>query len=244
MSNDRSVLVVDDEPDLTDLLAYNLKREGYTALVAHNGRDGLALAAAHKPDLIVLDLMMPAPDGLEVARQIRNNPDLAHTPIIMLTAKSTELDELAGLTAGADDYITKPFSPRVLIARVGALLRRARANAEGDATNQIACGPIEIDPDTHEVFVEQVPVSLTVTEFRILAALVSEHNKVLSRASLITRAMGPGVTVTERTIDVHVTSIRRKMGAHAGMIKTVRGVGYRLIEPEPSLDKPSPSGPS
>lgn len=235
MSTTRCVLVVDDEPDLTDLLAYNLKREGYTALVAHNGRDGLAMAAAHKPDLIVLDIMMPAPNGLEIARQIRKNPELERTPIIMLTAKSAEMDELSGLTAGADDYITKPFSPRVLIARIGALLRRAKTAAEGESTNHIACGPINIDLDTHEVYVGEEEASLTVTEFRILAALVSQQNKVLSRASLITRAMGPGVTVTERTIDVHVTSIRRKMGPHAAMIKTVRGVGYRLIEPESSL---------
>lgn len=235
MSTTRCVLVVDDEPDLTDLLAYNLKREGYTALVAHNGRDGLAMAAAHKPDLIVLDIMMPVPNGLDVAREIRKNPELEHTPIIMLTAKSTEMDELAGLTVGADDYITKPFSPRVLIARVGALLRRSKASAGEAATNQISCGPISIDLDTHEVFIDEDAASLTVTEFRILAALVSQQNKVLSRASLIARAMGPGVTVTERTIDVHVTSIRRKLGPHAAMIKTVRGVGYRLIEPESSL---------
>ncbi|MFG0306265.1 MAG: response regulator [Phycisphaerales bacterium JB040] len=233
MTTARTVLVVDDEPDLTDLLAYNLKREGYTTVEAHNGRDAMRLTLSHKPDLIILDVMMPAPDGIEVARQIRANPEVSETPIIMLTAKSSENDQLAGLTVGADDYITKPCSPRLLVARVGALFRRLES--AGPATgNTISAGPIEIDPDSHEARVSGELIPLTVTEFRILAALVAQQSKVLSRSSLITRAMGPGVTVTERTIDVHVTSIRKKLGEHSGMLKTVRGVGYRLVEAENS----------
>lgn len=233
MNTARTVLVVDDEPDLTDLLAYNLKREGYVTIEAHNGRDAIRLATAHKPDLIILDIMMPAPDGMEVARQIRANPELSETPIIMLTAKSGENDQLEGLTVGADDYITKPCSPRLLVARVAALFRRVQA-AGTDSGNTIGAGPIEIDLDSHEARLSGELIPLTVTEFRILAALVAQRAKVLSRSSLITRAMGPGVTVTERTIDVHVTSIRKKLGEHSVMLKTVRGVGYRLVETESS----------
>jgi len=233
MNTARTVLVVDDEPDLTDLLAYNLKREGYTTVEAHNGRDAIQLALAHKPDLVILDIMMPAPDGIEVARQIRANPEISETPIIMLTAKSGENDQLAGLTVGADDYITKPCSPRLLVARVAALFRRMQV-PDTNAGNSIVAGPIEIDLDTHEARLDGELIALTVTEFRILAALVAQRTKVLSRSSLITRAMGPGVTVTERTIDVHVTSIRKKLGEHSPMLKTVRGVGYRLVEAENS----------
>jgi two-component system phosphate regulon response regulator PhoB len=225
MSDRKHILVVDDEKDLTELLAYNLKKVGYLVSVAHSGRQALDLISAQSPDLILLDVMLPEFSGTEIANRIRTNPKTASIPIIMVTAKGEELDQVVGLTVGADDYIAKPFSMKVLLARVEAVLRRSgRAMPE---SRLLALGPVEVNLETHEAFVRGEPLKLTLTEFRILTSLIQAEGKILSRAALMSKAMGPGVTVTERTIDVHVTAIRKKLGEAGGMIRTVRGVGYR-----------------
>jgi two-component system phosphate regulon response regulator PhoB len=226
MATRKHILIVDDERDLCELLSYNLGRAGYETAVVHTGRAALEAVSARTPDLVILDVMLPELSGTEVASRIRTNPATASLPILMLTAKTEEVDQIVGLTVGADDYVTKPFSVKVLTARVEAILRRT-ARPVGEH-RRASLGPIEVDPDTHEVFVDGQPIRLTLTEFRLISTLVMGQGKVLSRNTLMTRAMGPGVTVTERTIDVHVTSIRKKLGQHAGMIRTVRGVGYRL----------------
>lgn len=226
-----TVMVVDDEPDLLELVAYNIRQDGHEVLTATNGLAALEMVKSRQPDVVVLDVMMPGLSGLEVARRLRSQTETASIPIVMLTARAEEKHELEGLDAGADDYISKPFSMQVLIARVKAVARRV--GASGTKKNSLEMGPIAIDLDEHAAFVSGEEMKLTITEFRILAALISAQGKVLSRPALISRAIGPGVTVTERTIDVHVTSIRKKLGEHAGLIKTVRGVGYRAsTEPE------------
>ncbi len=231
IDHDRLVLVVDDEADLADLIAFNLSKSGYRAQVARDGRAALQRIAAEVPDLVVLDLMLPGLSGTEVASRLRTDPATAKLPIIMLTAKADEVDQLVGLALGADDYITKPFSMKVLLARIDAVLRRA---GEGPATEAgLHMGGVRIELDSHEVTAAGSSVKLTLTEFRLLTALVQAGGRVLSRRHLMGRAMGPGVTVTERTIDVHMTAIRKKLGSCGGLIRTVRGVGYRAAaEPE------------
>ncbi|MFZ4430698.1 MAG: response regulator [Phycisphaerales bacterium] len=220
------ILIVDDERDLVELVGYNLRKAGFDIAVAFTGRQALESVARRAPDLILLDVMLPELSGTEVASRIRSNPQTASIPIIMLTAKSEEVDQIVGLTVGADDYIPKPFSMKVLTARVQALLRRVARSNVGDAN--LRFGDLSINLETHEVLLADEPVKLTLTEFKLLAALAQESDKVLNRQRLIAKAMGAGVTVTERTIDVHMTSIRKKLGAASGIIKTIRGVGYRL----------------
>lgn len=227
MSAHKHILVVDDERDLTELLTYNLKKAGYHVSVAFSGRQALESVASHVPDLILLDVMLPEFSGTEIANRVRTNPKTAGVPIIMVTAKGEELDQVVGLTVGADDYISKPFSMKVLLARVEAVLRRS-SRARPESPN-LTLGPIEVNVETHEAFVSGQALKLTLTEFRILTSLIQADGKILSRATLMTKAMGPGVTVTERTIDVHVTAIRKKLGEYGSMIRTVRGVGYRAI---------------
>ncbi len=234
MNQYKSILIVDDERDLVDLLTINLQKAGYQTSAALNGRQALAALEVAHPDLILLDLMLPEISGIEVARRVRTDPATAQIPIVMLTAKGTEGDQLAGLTMGADDYIAKPFSMRVLLARVEAVLRRT---AKPDAAPRtFALSTIVLNTDTHQATVDGVPIKLTLTEFRLLCALIQASGRILSRSALMQRAMGPGVTVTERTIDVHVTSIRKKLGNHANKIKTVRGVGYRMVDSDDADD--------
>jgi two-component system phosphate regulon response regulator PhoB len=232
MTDTRHILVVDDERDLVELLQYNLQKAGYRVSTAKNGRAALDAAFKDHPDLVVLDVMLPELTGTEVASRLRTNPSTAEVPILMLTAKGEEVDQIVGLTVGADDYVTKPFSLNVLLARIEALLRRSSGGTSG--AKALRLGSVAIDPETHEVRVDEETVKLTLTEFRLLATLIQAGGRVQSRSSLMSRAMGPGVTVTERTIDVHMTSIRKKLGQAAGMIKTVRGVGYRA-----TLDAPA-----
>lgn len=220
------VLVVDDESDLVELLSYNLRQAGYEPIGARNGLEALQAAARFRPHLVVLDVMMPEMSGVEVARRLRSDPKLVKTPIIMLTARASEQDQVAGLSAGADDYVAKPFSPKVLLARIEAVLRRA---ADQSAPAKLTLGPVVMDLDTHEVAVEGQPVTLTPTEFRLLAALIQARGRVLTRDQMIARGMGPGITVTGRAIDVHIAAVRRKLGAHEGLVQTVRGVGYRAV---------------
>lgn len=235
MSTRKHILVVDDEKDLCDLISYNLRRAGYEVAAAHTGRAALDYIAEKSPDLVVLDVMLPELSGTEVASRIRSNPATASLPIVMVTAKGEEVDQLVGLTVGADDYIAKPFSTKILVARIEAVLRRSGSPSQAGKT--LSLGAIEIHTDTHEVLVDGEPVKLTLTEFRLLTALINAGGKVLSRSVLMARAMGPGITVTERTIDVHITSVRRKLGDHAGVVKTIRGVGYKATpDEEPDAD--------
>jgi DNA-binding response OmpR family regulator len=207
--------------------AYNLRKSGYDVALASNGRAALEAIAQKTPDLVILDVMLPELSGTEVASRIRSNPSTASLPIIMVTAKGEEVDQLVGLTVGADDYIAKPFSIKILQARIEAVLRRSKG--AGQSGRVLSMGPISINTESHEATVEGESLKLTLTEFRLLSSLVAAQGKVLSRNVLMSRAMGPGVTVTERTIDVHITSIRKKLGKYAGLVTTVRGVGYRLV---------------
>ncbi len=234
MKPHRHILIVEDERDLADLLSYNLQRAGYHTTTVHDGRAALQAVAKAQPDLILLDLMIPEVSGTEVAGRIRSDPQVSSTPIVMLTARGDEVDQIVGLSVGADDYVTKPFSIRVLLARIEAVLRRTGEPSTGGSST-LQLGPILLHTDTHEASVEGRAVRLTLTEFKLLASLIQAQGKILSRARLMAKAMGPGVTVTERTIDVHMTAIRRKLGPAGSLLLTVRGVGYRATT-EPSAD--------
>lgn len=228
----RRVLVVDDEPDLVELLQFNLEKSGFGVLTASNGREALNAARIERPDLAIVDVMMPEMDGIELVKRLKADPKTSTMPILMLTAKTAEQDELAALSIGADDYVPKPFSMKILLARVQSLLRRSteRVSETGD---ELRLGEIFVDLRSHEARLRDKSLALTKTEFRILAALIAAEGRVLSRASLIGKAIGVGVAVTKRTIDVHVTSLRRKLEDHGAMIRTVRGVGYRAAETDP-----------
>lgn len=225
MASRKHILIVEDERDLADLIAYNLEKAGYATSVANAGRRALEVVEQTPPDLIILDLMLPELSGTEIATRLRAAPRSASIPIIMLTAKTSEAEQLTGLALGADDYITKPCSMKVLVARVAAVLRRSESTPKPDSALRL--GPITVDLTTHEAQVNAQTLKLTLTEFRLLASLLQAGGRVLSRAALMSKAMGPGVTVTERTIDVHITAIRKKLGPAGSMIRTVRGVGYR-----------------
>jgi DNA-binding response OmpR family regulator len=223
----RRVLVVDDDVKTVELVKLYLNRDGYRVMTAYDGIEALRLARTGRPDLIVLDLMLPGMDGLEVCRTLRNESDV---PIIMLTAMTTDQDKLTGLELGADDYITKPFSPRELAARVRTVLRRIPGE-RGPA--QVRHGKLTVDFHKHEVTLTGKPVLLTSVEFRLLGVLAKEPGRVFSRAQLIEQALGPDFEGFDRTIDVHILKLRRKLEpdpAHPTYIKTVYGVGYKLAE--------------
>ena len=228
MARRKKILVVDDERDLVELITMNLQRNGYEVISAHDGAMGLELARKSRPDLIILDVMMPGLSGRDVTVALKGDADTAGIPILMLTAKTEETDIIVGLSMGADDYVTKPFSMKVLMARVSAVLRRKAA--VDPAQTLVSAGPIVIDQGKHEVTVEGRPINLTPTEFKLLTAIFAARGRVLSRDQLMDRAMGTDVFVTDRAIDVHVTAVRKKLGEYAWMIHTVRGVGYRLLE--------------
>jgi len=233
----RRVLVVDDEKDIVELVAYNLGRNGYETLVAYNGNEALNIARRELPDLIILDLMLPGIDGTEVARRLKADSATAGIPIVMLTAKGEETDVVVGLTLGADDYVTKPFSMKVLLARVASVLRRAEpAAADADEGGVLKAGPLSIDTQKHEVALDGEPIQLTLTEFKLLTAMVNSRGRVLTRDQLMDKAMGTDVMVTDRAIDVHITSIRKKLGKDNWLVNTVRGVGYRLRESPEDTD--------
>jgi len=223
-----TILLVDDEPDLVELVQFNLERNQYRVLVAVDGQRAIQCAREHRPDLILLDLMLPKVGGRDVVVALKADPATRRIPVIMLTALTSEQDIVRGLQMGADDYVTKPFSVDVLLARVAAVLRR-RAAGESDR-KVLRAGPIMIDRARHVVELDHRPVALTLTEFRLLEALVSARAHVLTRDRLVSQAMGPDTAVTDRTIDVHVTSLRRKLGAHRDLVQTVRGVGYRFAD--------------
>jgi two-component system alkaline phosphatase synthesis response regulator PhoP len=224
--NRGTVLVIDDERDLIELVRYNLDKEGYDVVAASDGTSGLEIATKHKPDLVVLDLMMPGMDGLEVCRRMRGDERTRRIPVIMLTAKAAEADRIVGLEMGADDYVTKPFSPRELVARVKAVLRRTSEQQE--PTEMIRSGELAIDAKRHEVTYAGQPVALTATEFRILQFLAGRPGRVVTREEIIDAALGREAAIFDRTIDVHITAIRKKLGNGGVSIETVRGFGYKF----------------
>ena len=226
MNSRGTILVIDDERDLIELVRYNLDKEGFDVLAASDGMSGLEIATKHKPDLVVLDLMMPGMDGLEVCRRMRADDRTRRIPVIMLTAKAGETDRIVGLEMGADDYVTKPFSPRELVARVKAVLRRTSDQQE--PAEMIRRGELAIDAKRHEVTYAGQPVALTATEFRILRFLASRPGRVVSREDIIDSALGREAAIFDRTIDVHVTALRKKLGSGGVQIETVRGFGYKF----------------
>jgi phosphate regulon transcriptional regulator PhoB len=221
------VLIVEDEPDIRDLIVFHLEREGYQVVKARSGADALRQAQAAPPDLVLLDLMLPEMDGLEVCRRLRQNPATQAVPIVMLTARGDEVDRVLGLEMGADDYVVKPFSPRELVARIRAVLRRTRP---APGTAPITVGRLSIDPAAHIVTVGDTPVSLTRREFDLLRALVEARGRVLSREYLLDHVWGytAAEEIESRTVDVHVRRLRQKLGPEGQRIGTVTGVGYRL----------------
>jgi two-component system phosphate regulon response regulator PhoB len=222
------ILVVDDEPDLLELVRVNLAESGFQVEATTSGREVLDRVRRSPPDLLVLDLMMPDVAGTEICRQIRSTPELADLPIIMLTAKAEELDRVVGFELGADDYVTKPFSPRELALRVRAVLRRGRGGpGEGRVLEK---GALRVDVDRHRCFVDDDEIDLTSKEFALLAELMSRPGRVLSRDRLLDLVWGSDITVTSRTIDTHLKRLREKLGSAGPLIETVRGVGYRFAE--------------
>ena len=220
------ILVVEDESAIRELLRYNLAKEGYRIRGAASGEEALAAAASAPPDLVLLDLMLPGLNGLEVCRRLKQDPKLRQIPVVMLTAKGEEADIVAGLELGADDYLTKPFSPRVLVARIRAVLRRTVAKPiEGDSP--IRVDDLVIHPGRHEVLAGREPIALTPMEFRVLHFLAGRPGWVCTRSQIIDAVHGGEAPVTDRSIDVQITSLRRKLGPAGKSIETVRGVGYK-----------------
>jgi len=222
------VLIIDDEKDLIELVRYNLEKEGFQVQSALNGESGMADALRDLPDIIIIDLMLPGIDGLEVCRFLRSDNRTSRIPIVMLTAKSAESDRIVGLELGADDYITKPFSPRELTARVKAVLRRTAPPQMSPEV--IRRGQMSIDTSRREVICGGKTIILTATEFRLLQFLADHPGRVFSRSHLIDGALGQDVSVLDRTIDVHITGLRKKLGDCGEWIETVRGFGYRFKE--------------
>jgi two-component system phosphate regulon response regulator PhoB len=223
------ILIIEDEEDILALVQYNLLREGYRVTCATSGEDGLQQARTEAPDLILLDLMLPGMDGLEVCRALRKAPATAHIPVVMLTARGEEADVVAGLELGADDYIPKPFSPRVLIARVRTVLRRReREAAPADKSGVLRIHELTIHPGRNEVLVDGEPVELTFTEFRVLLLLANRPGWVFTRNQIVDAVRGESYAVTERAVDVQIVGLRRKLGESGKYIETVRGVGYRF----------------
>jgi len=224
-----TLLLVDDEEDILELLRYNLSREGYKTVCAASGEEALKKAEAVKPDLILLDLMLPGKDGLEITRILKGNPATSRIPIIMLTAKGEEADVVSGLELGADDYITKPFSPRVLLARIKAMLRRKKPETIAPE-GVIHIHGMTIHPGRREVILDDKPVRLTYTEFQVLYHLAQKPGWVATRTQIVDAVRGTDYFVTDRSVDVQIVGLRKKLGAWGKFIQTVRGVGYRLSE--------------
>lgn len=224
MSNLTKILLVDDEQDILDFLSYNLEKEGYAADTATNGRDAITKAKKNPPDLIVLDVMMPGMDGIETCREIRQIDSLKNVLIAFLTARNEDYSQIAGFDVGADDYITKPIKPRVLVSRIKALLRRA--SVTGSQSEVLEVGGIRVEKDRHMVIKNGIEISLPKKEFKLLALLISKPGKVFSREYILQHVWGSEVVVGDRTIDVHVRKLREKIGDD--YIRTIKGVGYKF----------------
>ena len=227
---DKKIIVVEDEPDIQDVIRYNLEREGFGVSSALNGEEGLAMIRMKAPDLVVLDLMLPGIDGLKICRQLKRDPQTESIPIVIVTAKGEESDVILGLGMGADDYIAKPFSPKVLVARVKAVLRRRETHANNKAKDKVSIKGISIDTMKHEVIVDGGVVEFTASEFRLLQFLASHAGRVFTREQILNHVVGEGNFVVDRNIDVHVRMIRKKLGPYRDIIKTIRGIGYRMEE--------------
>jgi len=225
----QKILAVDDEEDILELLRFNLTKEGFAVVCAASGEEALKAALSQRPDLILLDLLLPAMDGLEVARRLKSNPSTQEIPVIMVTAKGEEADIVAGLEVGAEDYITKPFSRKVLIARVRAVLRR-KASGPADDQEVVSVHDLTIHPGRREVLVKGKPVVLTFTEFGILSFLARRPGWVFTRSQIVDAVKGDEYFVTDRAVDVQIVGLRKKLGSSAKVIDTVRGVGYRFKE--------------
>ena len=227
--NSEKILLIEDDADISELVQYNLEREGFKVFTSADGEEGYNLSQKVQPDLIILDLMLPTMDGLSVCRRLRASNLTKDARIVMLTAKGEESDVVVGLEMGADDYVTKPFSPRELVARIRAVLRRP-VTAAGETTadeNKLAVGAVVIDSARHEAFVNGAPLSLTLAEYRLLAALMSRPGIVFTREQLLEKITGGEAYVIDRNVDVHIRAIRKKLGEDAEFIQTVRGVGYK-----------------
>ncbi len=226
----RKIVIIEDEPDILEVLSYNLRREGFEILAAGDGNQGLALVKREKPDLVLLDLMLPGIDGVEICTAIKKHPETHNTLIIMVTAKGEESDIVLGLGVGADDYISKPFSPKELVARVKAVLRRGVLMETQPAQESIKLGELVIDSVKYRVTYGEREIKLTATEFRILQYLASHPGRVFTREQLLNHALGDDVVVVDRNIDVHVRGIRKKLDVEPPLIETIRGIGYRMAD--------------
>ena len=224
----RKVVVIEDEPDILEVIDYNLTREGFAVFAASSGDEGLKAILREAPDLVLLDLLLPGLDGIEVCRKLKMDPVTQKIPIIMVSAKGEESDIVLGLGVGADDYVTKPFRPKELIARVKAVLRRGALKDEEAEGERIVRGDLVIDAIRHEVRLDGELISFTATEFRLLHLLAAHPGRVFTRDQLVSRVIGGGAAVIDRNIDVHVRAIRKKLEEHRSLIGTVRGVGYRF----------------
>jgi len=233
INSGQKILIVEDEPDIRKLVQYNLAQEHFKVLEAEDGEQALKIVQRDKPNLLILDLMLPGLSGIELCRILRDRSDTAKLPILMLTAKAGETDRVLGLEMGADDYLTKPFSPRELVARVRAILRRAASAAETESLPAYDRGGLKIDFTTYEVFARGKSIKLTLKEFELLRFLVQNPNRVLSRDQLLDRVWGGETFVTPRTVDVHIRRLRKaieKDDSHPRWILTLRGVGYKFDE--------------
>ena len=225
------IVIIEDEPDIIEVMSYNLKREGFLVSSSRRGDEGLSLVRKQSPALVLLDLMLPGTDGLSVCQQLKADPMTREIPIIMVSAKGEESDVVIGLGLGADDYIAKPFSPRELLARVKAVLRRSLLQQDQQKEQQksrLQIDELTIDALRHEVVISGEPIKLTATEFKLLYQLAAQPGRAFSREQLLNRVIGDGVVVVDRNIDVHVRSVRKKLGDYSRMIETIRGVGYRF----------------
>ncbi len=222
------ILVIEDEEDLQELIRYNLSKEGYQVSVAGTGEEGLTLGLKDPPHLVVLDLMLPGMDGLEVCRALKSEPRTKRCAIVMVTAKGDEADIVAGLEVGADDYLPKPFSPRVLLARVRAVLRRQTQPREVPLDSPLQAEGLDIDPKRHRVTLAGTLLELTASEFKMLYFLVKQRGWVFTRAQIVEAVHGDDYPVTDRSVDVQIVGLRRKLGAVGKFIETVRGIGYRF----------------
>lgn len=227
MKNGKKIIVIEDEPDIQEVIVHNLLRDGYQVDATPNGERGLELVRRLDPDLVLLDLMLPGLDGVEICRRMKSDPRTRTVSIIMVTARGEESDVVLGLGLGADDYVCKPFSPRELMERVKAVLRRGPLQ-DHQSRERIALGDAVIDSGRHEVRVAGRRIDLTASEFRLLHCLASQPGRVFTRDQLLNRVVGEGTFIDDRNIDVHVGAVRRKLGAHRHLVETVRGVGYRF----------------
>jgi two-component system phosphate regulon response regulator PhoB len=228
MTKREKIVVIEDEADILEVLQYNLKREGYTVIASRDGEEGLDSVRRENPDLVLLDLMLPGLDGLEVCKRLQADPVTANVPVIMVTAKGEETDVVSGLQIGADDYVTKPFSPKELLARVKAVLRRGPVREQRAVGDRIVRDGLVIDITKHIATVDGEAITLTATEMRLLHFLGAHPGRVFTRDQLLSRAIGDHAVVIDRNIDVHIGAIRRKLGAYRELIETIRGVGYRF----------------